>query len=256
MDANGPMRRVFAFLLALALVVPATAQMRPRDMDPDAFVAANLIAIFYHELGHALIDVMELPIFGQEEDAADVLSILMVHEIFEEQSAVDIAYATAMGLSREAEMRTSRGEETVWWGVHGADMQRYYTLVCLFYGAAPDRRRNFADELGLPDARAETCREEYELARRAWGPVLDELYDAGPGETLRFRTIGRMGREARLPAAIIREEVDALNAVMSLPERIWVDVARCGEPNAFYDPSTREIIMCTEFATYLAEIAS
>ena len=256
MHANSSMRHALALVLALALAFPATAQTRPRNMDQDAFVAANLIAIFYHELGHALIDVMELPIFGQEEDAADVLSILMVHEIFEEQSAVDIAYATAMGLAREAEIRTTLGEETVWWGVHGADMQRYYTLVCLFYGAAPDRRRPFAAELGLPDARAETCPEEYELAQRAWGPVLDELYAAGPGETLRFRTVGRMGREARLPAAIIREEVNALNAVMSLPVRIWVDVARCGEPNAFYDPSTREIIMCTEFASYLAEIAS
>ena len=35
----------------------------------------------FHEFGHALIDVLGLPIFGQEEDAADVLSALMIGEL-------------------------------------------------------------------------------------------------------------------------------------------------------------------------------
>ena len=50
----------------------------------DDFIHANIVSVFYHELGHAIVDVMRLPIFGQEEDAADVLSILLIDEYFEE----------------------------------------------------------------------------------------------------------------------------------------------------------------------------
>ena len=37
----------------------------------DAFVASNVVAVLYHEIGLAVIDLMRLPIFGQEEDAAE-----------------------------------------------------------------------------------------------------------------------------------------------------------------------------------------
>ena len=44
--------------------------------EEDGFVTSNLISVFYHELGHAVIDTMQVPIFGQEEDAADVFSTI------------------------------------------------------------------------------------------------------------------------------------------------------------------------------------
>lgn len=34
--------------------------------EKDDFVEANILGIFYHELGHALIDIEDIPIFGQE----------------------------------------------------------------------------------------------------------------------------------------------------------------------------------------------
>lgn len=72
---------------------------------------------------------------------------------------------------------------------------------------------------------------------------------------MRFKVRGRLGLDARLTAEIVRREVQALNAVLSLPEEIDVVVENCGEPNAFYDPNYREIIMCVEFADYLASVA-
>ena len=59
--------------------------------EEDGFVTSNLISFFYHELGHAVIDTKQVPIFGQEEDAADVFSILLIDEIFEPESANIIA---------------------------------------------------------------------------------------------------------------------------------------------------------------------
>jgi len=51
------------------------------------FTDNNLLAIFYHELGHAVIHQMGVPIFGQEEDAADALSILLIDALYEAEDA-------------------------------------------------------------------------------------------------------------------------------------------------------------------------
>lgn len=71
-------------------------------IEEDGFVISNLISVFYHELGHAVIDTMQVPIFGQEEDAADVFSILLIDEIFEPESANIIAYDAAFGFHAES----------------------------------------------------------------------------------------------------------------------------------------------------------
>src|SRR4051812_6372549 len=49
--------------------------------EADLFVLGNTVFILYHELGHALIDLLGLPVLGHEEDAADNLaSIMMILE--------------------------------------------------------------------------------------------------------------------------------------------------------------------------------
>ena len=85
------MMRVGALCLAL---VPAQAMAD--------FTESNLLAIFYHELGHAVIHQMDVPIFGQEEDAADALSILLIDALYEAEDAEVIAYDSANLFSAEA----------------------------------------------------------------------------------------------------------------------------------------------------------
>lgn len=218
--------------------------------EQEAYVAANLLGIFYHELGHALIDQMGLPIFGQEEDAADVLSVFLIDAFYDEDTAVALAYDTAFGFQAEAE-ETADG--VAWWDVHGPDQQRYYNLVCLFYGANPDERDDVAYDLGLPEERADYCPDEYDQAAGSWGAVMDELAAAGPGETLDLTVIDPDAAGAAIIIDVIGAELEALNAEMSLPTVVSVNVAICGEANAFYDPSVGEITMCTEFVAHLAD---
>ena len=49
----------------------------------DAYMSTNIVSIFYHELGHTSIDKMLIPIFVLEEDAAGVLSILMIDQVYD-----------------------------------------------------------------------------------------------------------------------------------------------------------------------------
>ncbi len=227
------MRYLWVFCL---LAYPAWA-----DEEREAFVEANLLGIFYHEFGHALIDVMALPVFGQEEDAADVASILMIHALYDEDAATELAYGAALGFLAEDQA----SDAFVYWDVHGPDAQRFYNTVCLFYGAYPEDRADFAADFDLPEERALTCAEEFELAEDNWGAVFDDI--AGAGDSLRFDEGGFDG----LTVDVIAAEVAALNADFVLPEPVGVSVVACDEANAFYDPQSKEITMCIEFEDHL-----
>ena len=229
----------------LALVLPAMAHAQ----SDNAFVEANILGIFYHELGHAVIDLERVPIFGQEEDAADVFSIYLIHSLFEEEAAQSLAYDASFGFWGEAIVRQEARDEIAWWDDHGPDEQRYFNTACIFYGGNPDARAKLAEDLGLPDDRAENCPFEFDQADQSWGAVLDALYERGAGETMTF-----VGDADGLAAQLIQAEVRDLNAELSLSDSLSVAVESCGEANAFYDPQDRAIVFCREFVDHLIEI--
>lgn len=242
------MKQLLCTAAAVSLIASsAAAEFRYGDEQVQGYVENNLLSVFYHELGHALVDIMQLPIFGQEEDAADVLSVFLIDAFWEEESAVQIAYDSAFGFQSEAD-----SYDPVFWGVHGPDQQRYYNLICIFYGANPDERDDVAEELGLPEERAEYCDFEYEQAAGSWGAVMDEIMVDGGGETFRIDRVERDTDGAKLTADLIIEEVAAINEEFKLPSVLNINIESCGEANAWYDPEVSEIVMCTEFADDLA----
>lgn len=246
------MKHLVAWLFAISVAVPSTAAAM--DDPTRKFVSANLIAIFYHELGHALIDIMKLPIFGQEEDAADVLSVVLIDALFNEEVAQSVSYDTAHGFLGDVRQRNASGGDIAYWDVHGPDLQRFYTFVCLFYGGNPDLRDEFAKDFDLPKTRQSTCQEEFQLAKDSWGPVIDQLVENGAGRSIRFLADHRVDEFGKLAGDVLANEVSIMNGDLSLPKRLLVRVETCDMVNAFYDPKAREIIMCTEFARYLADL--
>ncbi len=240
------MRHVLIGLAALLWPALALAQSEKHD----AFVEANILGVFYHELGHAVIDIEGVPIFGQEEDAADVFSIYLIHTMFEEEPAQSLAYDTAYGFRAEAEFRAHSGDQTAWWGVHGPTQQRFYNTVCLFYGANPRPRAAFAEKLGLPENRAEYCHVEFDQADRSWGAVLDQMIERGPGRSMSF-----VGDTSSVAGDLLSYEVDQLNRDISFAAPLEVTVESCGVANAFYMPAERTIIFCSEFEEYFREMA-
>lgn len=237
------MRHALLTTAALAaLALPAAAQ--DASDAAIAFVEGATLSIFYHEFGHALVDILQLPVLGQEEDAADILSVVLTHEMWDEDWARDTAWAASLSWKLTAEEYA--GEDEAYWGVHGLDLQRHYTHVCLFYGANPEARADFAEEFELPEDRAEGCAEEYQLAAESWGVYLDQIAEGAPAETIAMEV--DTGDSISI---LLGDEVAALNAAFALPEPLTVEYASCGEENAFYDGSTKTITMCTEYVDYL-----
>lgn len=239
---------ILTFVLTAA---PVSAFEMPQDEAAAQFVTSNVIATFYHELGHALIDLLQLPVLGREEDAADSLSALLTHQIWEEDAATQIIYDTAFAYAAYAAEAEAGGWELPYADTHSLDQQRYFNLVCHFYGANPELRDDVARELELPKDRAMGCADEFSLIEGSWGAMLDGLTPSADTKGLKLVNADPSQDPV---AAILDAEIKVLNESFGLPREIAVTVEDCGEANAFYEMGAYKITICSEYAPELARI--
>jgi len=225
---------------------PGGAQTGPKD-PVERFIESNVLETLYHEMGHALIDTMDLPVFGPEEFAADFFAAVLLDRVHDETTTRQLIQDVEASYQYDA-----RHGEAVAWDLHGSPMQRYYNLACLYYGANPEARKDALRQFNLPEDRADSCPEQYETANAAWGGVLDELAKGAPGNSITLDWI--LDKESHLTRYVTRE-VAKLNRMIVLPEPIVVSVIPCGEVNAYYEPDKHEILICTELSEHLARIA-
>ncbi|MEM9765819.1 MAG: DUF4344 domain-containing metallopeptidase, partial [Pseudomonadota bacterium] len=191
----------------------------------------------------AIIDLGLLPVLGQEEDAVDALSVVLIDEIYEEESATEIMDSVV------AMWALSAGEDApVYWEAHDPDLRRLYSHVCLFAGLDLEAREDWALDAGLPEERLEPCEEEAILAAESWQGTLAEM--EGEGDMRFVPWADADDAAASLADEVVGEEVAWLNEGLALPEALEVRVEPCGEENAFYDPGARAVIICTEYARW------
>lgn len=134
----------------------------------DAMVEDTLIQTLFHELGHCLIDVWELPATGREEDAVDQLATILMLDGSPE--GADSALNAA--LEFEIASRSQDKEDMLFWGEHSFSKTRFYDMLCLVYGSNPDQYEYLVGPKGLPEQRAVRCEEEYKRAERSWMKLL------------------------------------------------------------------------------------
>src|SRR6516225_3402226 len=135
-----------------------------------------VIQIILHEAGHAVFDLLKVPIFGREEDAADQFSAyVMLHAGKDEVRRLirGAAYQFKSGVQSESQnIATKRFAD-----VHGTIAERFYNILCLAYGADEELFKDIVANGYLPKSRAEGCSDEYANVAYAFktliGPYID-----------------------------------------------------------------------------------
>ncbi|PRC45470.1 hypothetical protein C6A85_94995, partial [Mycobacterium sp. ITM-2017-0098] len=146
------------------------------DPDPvDAALNAE-IGSFYHELGHMLIDLYDLPITGREEDVADQLAaFVMLAE--NDDGSIDPQSVKVVrdfvGEFRAFAEQEGEIDESQFAGGHSLNQTRMYNLLCWAYGADPETNAGIVDDGELPQGRADSCEDEYAKMQRGWATLLD-----------------------------------------------------------------------------------
>jgi serine/threonine protein kinase len=144
---------------------------------PDANRAMMSAVIFslFHEVGHALIHVLDLPATGREEDDADQIATLVF--TFGDVDTQEAGVIAAVGLA--AATSSADVQHLPFWDEHALGQQRFYNVICWLYGANPEKLKPLVTSKTLPAARAARCPSEFAQLNRSWQRLLGPYLKSG-----------------------------------------------------------------------------
>jgi len=137
----------------------------PKETTPAGVTPADAVLgqFFYaiaHEVGHAMFDLLNVPVFGHQEDAADQFAGYIILQ-FGKDDARRLILGAAHSYNKYVKNPTVTAPLTAFSDEHGPPAQRYYNLLCLAYGADPVLFGDVVDKNYLPKERAKLCRSQY-----------------------------------------------------------------------------------------------
>ena len=170
----------------------APEQTTPAGVAPIDALRGPVVQIILHEAGHAVFDLLNIPIFGREEDDADQFSAYIMLQMGKDETHRMIraamlqkgkeethrliggaAYQYGSGVQSENQnVATKRFAD-----VHSTFAERYFNLLCLAYGADAELFKDVVANGYLPKERADGCDDEYGHVAHAFntlvGPYID-----------------------------------------------------------------------------------
>jgi hypothetical protein len=224
------------------------------------FVSGNMLFVLLHELGHAAITRMALPVLGRMEDAADSFATLMLLRAGSDFShRVLTAAARGWFLADRRDQQT--GVKLAFYGEHGLNQQRAFQIVCMMVGSDEVKFKDLAEQTRLPQARQDTCLGDYSNAAFSWDLLLrphrrtseqprtmiDVVYAAAEG---RAEAAERVARATQLLETVADRASDEL----TWPPPLTVEMRSCGFPNAVWDLRARTVTLCYELAIEFADL--
>ncbi len=132
----------------------------PAGLTQNDAVIGQFMYVVAHEMGHAMFDQLNVPLFGKPEDGADQFAAYMMLKLGKDQARRLIGGA-AFSYKEYVEKKQVTVPTTAFSDVHGAPMQRFYSLLCMAYGADRDAFSDLVEKGYLPEDRARGCRVEY-----------------------------------------------------------------------------------------------
>jgi hypothetical protein len=224
------------------------------------FVVGNTLFVLLHELGHVHISEFNLPVLGREEDAADTFAALAMINIgtgFSHRVLADAAKGWFLSDRRDQQT----GAAPLYYDEHNLSQQRAYQVVCLMVGSDQAKFKDLANEVKMPEARQESCKDDFAKAFSSWYAVLkphvrgpdqpetriDVAYGEGKGVLELFaRSFSAIG--------ILEGASARLRAEYTYPAPFNMKMESCGNPAAGWDDKTRTLRLCYELAFDFAEL--
>jgi hypothetical protein len=181
-----------------------------QGLTPADAVIGQYVYTVSHELGHALFDVLDIPVLGQPEDAADQFAAYMMLQLDKDQSHRLLAGA-AYSYKNYIRSQQVTVPLIAFADAHSAPMQRFYNLLCMAYGADREAFADAVDKGYLPEQRARSCKMEYgemnfafqklfvpAIDDELWKQVMSKKWLPDP-DILLFRMTGQGLQETATP---------------------------------------------------------
>ena len=122
-----------------------------------------------HEVGHAVFDIFQVPIFGHEEDAADNFATYVMLQFEEARRLIGgAAWAWSAYMREYKSNPVVQVRLATFASDHGQPQERFYNLLCLAFGSNRVLFANLVQEGYLPAARARNCQFDYKAMAQAF----------------------------------------------------------------------------------------
>mgnify|MGYP002379323848 CR=1 FL=1 len=117
-----------------------------------------------HEMGHALVQELELGVTGGEEDAVDDLAALILIQ----NKKADWAIAGPQAL-----ISLTKNHPPKYFAEHSVSEQRLGNVLCMVFGSDPQGQQNMLETIPELRPRAPKCPKEYTQKDKAWTMLLE-----------------------------------------------------------------------------------
>ena len=139
----------------------APAQDLPGGLSRADTVLGPVLAIFLHETAHAVFNMLQIPVLGREEDAADQFAAYVMLRL-----SKDEARRLILGAAYHHKLQMPGQQVTIpvqlLSNEHSTPAQRAFNILCTGYGADEKLFADVVEKNFLPKGRAEVCAREYD----------------------------------------------------------------------------------------------
>jgi hypothetical protein len=154
------------------------AETTPEGITPHDAVAGQLFYVLSHEMGHAMFDMLDVPVLGRQEDAADQFATYIMLQFGHDQARRLITGAAISYRSFLTNPKVT-APLAAFSDTHSPPATRFFNMLCLAYGGNPNVFADFVTKDYLPKQRASNCRREYRQVAFALGRLIAPHLDKG-----------------------------------------------------------------------------
>lgn len=155
----------------------APAHDLPGGLSRADTILGPVLAIFLHETGHAVFNMLQIPVLGREEDAADQFAAYVMLKLGKDE-ARRLILGTAYHHSLQMPGQQVTLPIQLLSNEHSTPAQRAFNILCIGYGADEKLFADVVEKNYLPKGRAEVCAGEYDDLNFAMtkliGPHIDK----------------------------------------------------------------------------------
>jgi hypothetical protein len=159
------------------IVQNAPKQDTPGGLTPGDTLIGPTVDVFLHEVGHAVFDMLQIPVFGREEDAADMFSAYILLRFAPADAQRLIRGVAYLGAKEAMDAQQQGPEIKAFADSHGLPAQRYFNVLCMAYGFDEKAYADAVTRGKLPTERAEGCADEYAMLDRAFKTLVMPYVD-------------------------------------------------------------------------------
>jgi hypothetical protein len=124
-----------------------------------------------HEVGHAMFDLLKVPILGNEEDAADQFSTYLMLRLGSDQ-ARRLILGAAYYFRKYIQDPNVTTQLKAFSDAHSQPQERFFNLLCMAYGANSAMFAELVTKDYLPKQRAMGCPREYRRVGSAFQTLI------------------------------------------------------------------------------------